>query len=207
MCGTGNSSGWKTGGGGSSASCRVEDRFVRDASYEAQQVFRTRDEAHPGVARLYAESRVLLGGEIWLLPPSPEAEATGGEGLLARYGLTPMETRAEFGRRGWRRVVGFQTRNPVHRAHEYIQKCALETVDGMLLHPLVGETKADDVPAAVRMKSYETLLDTTIPRNVSCWPRFRRPCATQGPGRPSFTPCAGKTTAAHILSSGGIMPA
>lgn len=143
---------------------RVEDRFVRDASYEAQQVFRTRDEAHPGVARLYAESRVLLGGEIWLLPPSPEAEATGGEGQLARYGLTPMETRAEFGRRGWRRVVGFQTRNPVHRAHEYIQKCALETVDGMLLHPLVGETKADDVPAAVRMKSYETLLDTYFPK-------------------------------------------
>lgn len=140
---------------------RVEDRFVRDAAHEAQQVYRTRDEAHPGVARLYAEPRVLLGGEIRLLPSSA---AEHEDSLLARYGLTPSETRAEFIRRGWRRVVGFQTRNPVHRAHEYIQKCALETVDGMLLHPLIGETKADDVPADVRMQSYETLLASYYPK-------------------------------------------
>lgn len=162
---------------------RVEDRFARDAAHEARQVFRTVDEAHPGVARLYGESRVLIGGEVWLLS-SPDAEnagplsptpswtdgpasrGTNGTATadpLSRYSLRPAEIRAEFRRRGWRRVVGFQTRNPVHRAHEYIQKCALETVDALLLHPLIGETKADDVPAHVRMRSYRTLMDSYYP--------------------------------------------
>ena len=150
---------------------RVEDRFERDVDHEAMEVFRTRDPAHPGVARLRSEPRVLLGGDIWLLATfrgggasrSNGVAQTGGEAGSERYTLTPAETRAEFRRRGWRRVVGFQTRNPVHRAHEYIQKCALETMDGLLLHPLVGETKVDDVPADVRMRSYEALLQAYFP--------------------------------------------
>lgn len=143
---------------------RVEDRFARDVGHEAQQVFRTQDEAHPGVARLYGESPVLLGGEIWLVHDS-DSSRNGTADALDPYMLRPADTRAEFRRRGWRRVVGFQTRNPVHRAHEYIQKCALETADGLLLHPLIGETKADDVPAVVRMSSYHALIDAYYPED------------------------------------------
>ena len=115
---------------------RVEERFARETRREAREVYGTEEEAHPGVAAIYAQGPVVLGGPINVLPfTSP----------WAQY-LTPAETRAAFAARGWRTVVGFQTRNPVHRAHEYIQKCALETVDGLLLHPLVGETKSDDIP-------------------------------------------------------------
>ncbi|OUM92511.1 MAG: sulfate adenylyltransferase, partial [Firmicutes bacterium ZCTH02-B6] len=139
------------------AALRVEDRFLRDPVDEARRVFGTVDPRHPGVARLLQEPRVLVGGEVWLLnrPVLCEVEA--------QCVLDPKLTRAAFAERGWRRVVGFQTRNPIHRAHEYILKCALEVVDGLLLHPLVGETKADDVPADVRLQSYRVLVDTYFP--------------------------------------------
>jgi sulfate adenylyltransferase len=130
----------------------VEDVFEYDKSREAREVYRTEDEKHPGVAALYARKDVLIGGPVWVLPSARDPES-----------LSPAETRAEFERRGWRTIVGFQTRNPVHRAHEYIQKCALETVDGMLLHPLVGETKSDDIPAEVRMRCYRALLENYYP--------------------------------------------
>lgn len=130
----------------------VEDVYEYDKSREAREVYRTEEEKHPGVAALMSRKDVLIGGPVMVLPQERNPES-----------LSPAETRAEFERRGWKTIVGFQTRNPVHRAHEYIQKCALETVDGLLLHPLVGETKSDDIPADVRMRCYRALLDNYYP--------------------------------------------
>ncbi len=129
----------------------LAEKFAYDKAQEAREVYRTEEEAHPGVAALYAQGEVLLGGRVRVLD-LPRHED------FPQCRLTPGQTRAAFVERGWRTVVGFQTRNPVHRAHEYIQKCALQTVDGLLLHPLVGETKGDDIPAEVRMRCYEVLI-------------------------------------------------
>jgi sulfate adenylyltransferase len=134
----------------------VEQAYRRDREAEAEAVFQTVDRAHPGVAALDRAGDWVIGGplRVFALPAH--------ETFLDRR-MAPAQTRRAFAERGWRRVVGFQTRNPVHRAHEYIQKCALETVDGLLLHPLVGETKGDDVPADVRMRCYEVLLESYYP--------------------------------------------
>ena len=130
----------------------VAEVFERDRQAEAQLVYGTTDPAHPGVARvLDAPSRVVAGPIQAVVEPL--------EGPVGSRALTPAETRAAFAERGWATVVGFQTRNPVHRAHEYLMKCALETVDGLLLHPLVGPTKEGDVPAEVRMAAYEAVLE------------------------------------------------
>jgi sulfate adenylyltransferase len=135
---------------------RVNEVFKRDREREAEKVYRTAETKHPGVAALMAESDTLAGGPITVFAPLPEQP-------FAEYRLPPAETRRQFGERSWRTIVGFQTRNPVHRAHEHMQKAAMEIVDGLLLHPLVGETKSDDVPADIRMRSYEVLLANYYP--------------------------------------------
>ncbi|MBE3552731.1 MAG: sulfate adenylyltransferase [Kyrpidia tusciae] len=134
----------------------IQDLYPVDSRVEAEHVYGTSEAAHPGVARLYQRPGWRIGGPVWMCRQRDR-------GVFSRYWLRPRESRETFHRRGWRTVVGFQTRNPIHRAHEYIQKCALETVDGLFLHPLVGETKADDVPAEVRLRSYEALLERYYP--------------------------------------------
>ena len=144
--------------------------FKRDREREAVAVFGTEDVEHPGVAALHKAGDFCLAGDLKVLR-TPE------HGDFLEYRLTPAQTRAAFRERGWRSVVGFQTRNPIHRAHEYIQKCALEIVDGLLVHPLVGATKADDVPPDVRMRCYEALFDGYYPKDramVSVFPAAMR---------------------------------
>ena len=136
----------------------LQQKYRYDKQREAERVYLTDETAHPGVAALYEQGDWLLGGQVSLLnrPRNPAFPA---------FRLDPSQTREAFKKKGWHRVVAFQTRNPIHRAHEYIIKCALETVDGLLLHPLVGETKSDDIPADVRMKCYEVMLENYFPKN------------------------------------------
>ena len=134
----------------------VHEKFTYDKLREAREVFRTEDEKHPGVARLYRQGERLLGGPVEVIDLPHNRP-------FMEHRLTPAETRQHFANKGWKTVVGFQTRNPVHRSHEYLQKVALEMVDGLLLHPLVGETQAEDIPADVRMASYKVLLANYYP--------------------------------------------
>src|SRR5213082_370991 len=133
----------------------IEEKYGYDKQHEASKVYRTTEEAHPGVNAMYQQGDILLGGPVRVVALQNQT--------FAQYRYTPGQSRQLFVERGWKRVVGFQTRNPVHRAHEYIQKCALETVDGLYLHPLVGDTKGDDIPADVRMRCYEVLLENYYP--------------------------------------------
>jgi sulfate adenylyltransferase len=137
---------------------RIEDVFSCDREAEARNVFQTTDTKHPGVAYLRSRGDWAVAGQVEVFR-RPQA------GDFHKYRLDPVDTRRIFAQRGWRQVVGFQTRNPIHRAHEYIQKAALETVDGLLLHPIAGQTKSDDVSLAVRLRCYEVLLENYYPQD------------------------------------------
>jgi len=133
----------------------VEEIYPHDKKLEIPSVFRTEEPAHPGVKAVMDEGDWCVGGEIEVASVTPVNEP--GE-QFTEYRLTPAHTRAAFEKRGWRTVSAFQTRNPIHRAHEYLCKCAQEITDGLLIHPLVGETKPGDIPADVRMDCYRTII-------------------------------------------------
>lgn len=130
----------------------VQEKYVHDKRMEAEQVFRTTDEAHPGVAVTMAQGDVCLAGPLEVITPRYDPQ-------FPDQRLTPAQTRAVFQEKGWETVVAFQTRNPIHRAHEYLTKCALEITDGLLIHPLVGQTQKGDIPADVRMRCYQVLIE------------------------------------------------
>ena len=137
---------------------KLTEKYTYDKKHEAINVYRTEEEAHPGVKVIYDQGAVNLAGPVWLLEREDHPQ-------FPKYQIDPAASRAMFKERGWKTVVGFQTRNPIHRAHEYIIKCALEIVDGLFLHPLVGATKSDDIPADVRMRCYEIMMENYFPQD------------------------------------------
>jgi sulfate adenylyltransferase len=136
----------------------LAEKYRYSKEEEALNVYRTDDLKHPGVQVVDQSGPINLAGEVWLLERELDVR-------FPQYQIDPAKSRILFKEKGWKTIVGFQTRNPIHRAHEYIQKCALETVDGLFLHPLVGTTKDDDIPADVRMRCYEILLGKYYPKD------------------------------------------
>ena len=157
----------------------VENVFTRDPLEESRKVYGTEDAAHPGVAYLLGRPRTLVGGRVSVLPLPEDLP-------FAKFRLTPRELRAAIAERGWRKVAGFQTRNPIHRAHEHLTKLALEQSDGLVLHPLVGETKGDDVPASVRFAAYEELVSRYYPRERTLLAAFPAAMRYAGPREALF---------------------
>lgn len=156
----------------------LEETFKHDKREVAEKVFKTTDLEHPGVADLYTWGDFLLAGKVDLLnrPEHP----------FERYHMDPAQTRGAFKERRWKTIVGYQTRNPLHRAHEYLHKCVLEIMDGLFVHPIVGKTKGDDIPAEVRMKSYELVLNKYYPRNRFLLATFSTTMRYAGPREAVF---------------------
>jgi sulfate adenylyltransferase len=156
------------------ATMKVTSKYRPDQDAEAKQVYRTTEDKHPGVAIMRSEGPVYIGGPITVVGEIPHDD-------FLEFRRTPRQTRAAFEERGWKSVVAFQTRNPIHRAHEYITKVALEQVDGLMIHPLVGGTKADDIPADVRMRCYQALLEHYYPQNRTMLSTFPAAMRYAGP--------------------------
>lgn len=134
------------------ATMTVREKYAHDKELEIPNVYKTTEDAHPGVAQVRKQGNTCLAGDVDVITTTYEPE-------FADYRLPPAKTREAFEAKGWKTVAAFQTRNPIHRSHEYLTKVALEMTDGLLIHPLVGETKSDDIPADVRMQCYRTLID------------------------------------------------
>ena len=152
----------------------VQSKWTPDKTHEAEKVLRTTDEAHPGVQYLKGIGEIYVGGTLRVIRKPVHED-------FVKYRLEPKETRVLFKERGWETVAAFQTRNPIHRAHEYLQKCALEMVDGLLVHPLMGATKADDIPGPVRMACYEALLSNYYPKDRTALTIFPAAMRYAGP--------------------------
>ncbi len=157
----------------------LSEIYTFDKEKEALAVYRTNDLAHPGVAYTHSQGNLLLAGKIDMLRRPAVQD-------FQEHRLEPAETRKLFLEKGWKRIVAFQTRNPVHRAHEYIQKCALEITDGLLLHPIVGATKKGDIPADVRMRCYNVLLDGYYPKDRTVLSVFPAAMRYAGPKEAIF---------------------
>ncbi len=157
----------------------VEEIYTYDKENEAEKVYRTKDGEHPGVSYVYAQGDFLVGGKIYMLNKPNHSD-------FLEFRLDPAQTRAKFEENGWETIVAFQTRNPIHRAHEYLQKCALEIVDGLLIHPLVGRTKSDDISAEIRMKSYLVLMEKYYPSNRTMLSVFPAAMRYAGPREAIF---------------------
>ncbi|MBI4595654.1 MAG: sulfate adenylyltransferase [Candidatus Tectomicrobia bacterium] len=136
----------------------IEQIYSYDKKQEASLVFKTQDPSHPGVAYLYSQGELLAGGKVKMINRPDHSN-------FKKFWFDPAETRRIFREKGWRRIVGFQTRNPIHRAHEFVIKTAMEVCDGLLLNPLVGETKEGDIPAEIRMACYQKLIDNYFPKD------------------------------------------
>ncbi|MDC4222787.1 MAG: hypothetical protein MPW15_00715 [Candidatus Manganitrophus sp.] len=158
---------------------KIDEIYPFDKEKEAVAAYGTNDASHPGVAYTQTLGDFYLGGKIEMLRRSPIQR-------FHEHQMDPAQTRKLFEEKGWKRIVAFQTRNPIHRAHEYIQKCALEITDGLLLHPIVGETKSDDVPADVRMRCYKVLLENYYPKDRTILAVFPAAMRYAGPKEAIF---------------------
>ena len=166
-------------------SLQVSEIYERDPLAEAQAVYRTTDQSHPGVAYLLVRPRTLVAGTLNALPIPTDLP-------FAKHRFTPAQLREQITQRGWQRIAGFQTRNPIHRAHEHLTKLALEFTDGLVIHPLVGETKQDDVPASVRFKAYEALVERYYPADRTILAAFPAAMRYAGPREALFHAIARK---------------
>ncbi|MGQ9468708.1 MAG: sulfate adenylyltransferase [Nitrososphaerales archaeon] len=143
--------------GESIAILQIDEKFEYDKKEMAEQVYGTLDLNHPGVREIYSMGETILAGKIDLIQRI--------DSLMDKYELTPLETRQMFEERGWGSIAAYQTRNPPHMAHEYLQRCALEIVDGILIHPIIGELKEDDFPPEAIIEAYDFLVNNYYPKN------------------------------------------
>lgn len=142
------------------ATMRVDEKYTIDKAHECSTVYKTIDAEHPGVAMVMAQGDVNLAGPVKVLSRGGFPETYG------KLFKTPAETRAEFAKMGWSRIAAFQTRNPMHRSHEYLAKIAIEICDGVLIHSLLGKLKAGDIPADVRSASIASLCENYFVENT-----------------------------------------